>query len=85
MSGWEQLYLLYLAGHDSGVGLGNGITTSRFVVKRAIVFVGVTMCRAEDEATAAFESCQAHLLVAGKTPVLMYLDGGLFILVFFLL
>lgn len=39
MSGWEQLYLLYLAGHDSGVGLGNGITTGRFVIKRAIVFV----------------------------------------------
>ena len=39
MSKWEQLYLLYLAGHDGGVGLGDGITTSRFVIKRAIVFV----------------------------------------------
>lgn len=43
------------------------------------------MYRAEDVTTAALEPCQAHLLVAGKTPVLMYLDGGFVVLLVFLL
>lgn len=49
-------YLLHLAGHHGGIGLGDGISTSGLVIKCAVVLLRVAMYRAEDVSTSAFEA-----------------------------